>query len=560
MEQSEVKDYLHFAEVLLNGEHSQKRTEWESIAAMVAPELLNAAYLRENNEIDSERTCPEAAECADKLTGAHMSYLTPMGHYWFRYSAWGLERKDLSDEEQEEIALWFAKLTDAVKEAVERSNFYDEILSTFYDRVVTGTGALLCEEDTEAMLPWFTYVPMGTFAVANDARRMPNNFVRELKMTAAQIAEEFPDAELSPQVLTALNKGASRCTDLFDVVHIIRPRKGWSRKMYSKYNPDTYPFESVYIEKSGMCCLSESGYHEFPVLVTRYSTAGSQVYGTSPFVKAKDILEDLRLLSDVAIESAKKKVMPPVLVPPELAGQVDIGAGGVTILPAQYTNANVPREWALSGDVRELLEQMERLKNALRAITQVDYLEIISGVDREMTAREVIARQGERVMAYARTFTQFKTDFAPFLLCILNCCQRLGVVRWDDAPEALLDENGKTPEPRVLYVGRMAQSMEQAQGQAIDEVVTRIYELSSLTQNAGLAMVIDEEKVARGQAIAAGMPSKYLRSVRKIKELKEEVKQATEQRQMAQDNLAAAQTQEHAANAYRTIRETEALQ
>jgi hypothetical protein len=91
-------------------------------------------------------------------------------------------------------------------------------------------------------------------------------------------------------------------------------------------------------------------------------------------------------------------------------------------------------------------------------------------------------------------------------------------------------------------------------------VVTRIYELSSLTQNAGLAMVIDEEKVARGQAIAAGMPSKYLRSVRKINELKEEVKQATEQRQLAQDNLAAAQTQEHAANAYRTIRETEALQ
>lgn len=554
-----VEKYMQLAESLLHGQAAAKRSEWQGLAMIIAPELVDAAWHRENSPTERERICAEACECLDKLTGAHISYLTPMGHRWFRFAPW-MDNDDVDDTESEQFEMWYAKTSDDTFSAVERSNFYDAILKTFYDRVATGTGAAMCEDDKERMRLRFTHIPAGTYGFSENAWDEPDTFVRTLQMSANQLMQAFPKGEFSAQVRSSFEDLSKRYTDMFDVYHLVMPREGYSDKDFDEFDVSTYPFISVYIERNEKILIEEDGYTEFPFLVTRYNKVGKQIYGTSPFMKAQDIIDDIVLNDDIAIEGAKKKVMPPVLAAPEMAGQIDTGAGGITIVPQQYANSALPREWALAGDNRDLLLNLERLEKKMKAITQVEFLEIISSVDkREMTAAEVNARMSEKVMAYASTFTRFKIDFAPFLIRILHCCVKLGLVSLDgdDVPEEVYledaDGNRSLNAPKVLYIGRMAQAMEIAQLQNVDACVSRAAELAHMNQQPEIMMVFDMEKVARGQAIAQGMPHRYFRSPSQIKKLKEELQMAQEQQMSAQNQLQEAQAMEHSANAASTL-------
>lgn len=554
-----VEKYMHLADSLLHGQAAAKRNEWMPLAALIAPELVDAAWHHENSPTGRDRICSEACECLDKLAGAHISYLTPMGHIWFRFASW-LENDELNPDEQEQASMWYAKTSEDTFSAVERSNFYDVLLKVFYDRVATGTGAAICEEDAERMMLRFTHIPAGTYGFSENAWDEPDTFVRTLQMTASQLMQAFPDGEFSAQVRAAYEDLSKRYTDMFDVYHIVMPREGYKDADFDEFDSLTYPFASIYIERNEKVVIDEGGYTEFPFLVTRYNKVGKQIYGTSPFMKARDIIDDIIVTDDIAIEGAKKKVMPPVLAAPEMAGQVDTGAGGITIVPPQYANSALPREWALAGDNRDLLLNLDRLEKKLKAITQVEFLEIISSVDkREMTAAEVNARMSEKVMAYASTFTRFKIDFAPFLLRILQCCVKLGLVslEGDNVPVEVYIEDGDgnryLNSPKVLYIGRMAQAMEIAQLQNVDTCVSRAAELANINQQPDIMMVFDMEKVARGQAIAQGMPYKYFRSPAEVRRLKAELQQAQDQQRMAQSQLQEAQAAEHSAKAASTL-------
>lgn len=551
-----VHRYLQLSETLLHGETAVKRKEWEPIARIMAPELLDAAGLREHTTThEYERGCAAAVECADKLTGACVSYITPMGHRWFRFSSWSNEvGSDLTDDEKAELDLWFVKLSDIVQEAVERSNFYGQIVAAFYDFVVTGTAAMFCGVDKEEARLNFYHIPAGTYGLDKDSKGRPTTLTREYTMTAFQLREAFPDAEFPGRVQAAWDKLESRYTDRFDVVHIVAPREGYSKADYNDLDSSTYPYISLFILKDDKWLLEESGYKEFPYLVLRYSVSGNQIFGTSAFVRGKDIIYDIREMETIALEDAKKKVMPPVLVPAEMAGQVNLEAGGETIVPPMFTNASTPREWGIGGEVRDMLLHLERLEQVLKKITQVEQLELISSQQREMTATEVIARQREKVMSYARTFTQIKDDFTPFMLRILNCTIELGLVDLDDeeTPEFVyrVEDGVRVLNlPKVQYIGRMAQAMEQAQMQNVETCYSRLSELAHMNQDAEILMVIDSGKMARGQAIAQGMPYQYLRTPKEIRKLKEELQAATQQQQMAQSQLQAAQAEEHRAKA-----------
>lgn len=554
-----VEKFMHLADSLLHGQATAKRKEWEKLAMVIAPELVDAAYHKENSPGEHDRICSEACECLDKLTGAHISYLTPMGHRWFRFAPWA-ENEEGDAAEAEKSEMWYAKASDDTFSAVERSNFYDAILKTFFDRVATGTGAAMCEEDIDRMRLRFTHIPAGTYGFSENAWDEPDTFVRTLQMSANQLMQAFPDGQFSEQVHNAYSDLSKRYTDMFDVYHIVMPREEYSDAKFNEFDTSTYPFVSVYIERNEKTLIDEGGYTEFPFLVTRYNKVGKQVYGTSPFLKAQDIIDDIILNDDIAIEGAKKKVMPPVLAAPEMAGQIDTGAGGITIVPPQYANSALPREWALAGDNRDLLLNLERLEKKMKAITQVEFLEIISSVDkREMTAAEVNARMSEKVMAYAATFTRFKIDFAPFLIRILHCCVRLNLVSLEgnDVPEEVYVEDGDgnryLNSPKVLYIGRMAQAMEIAQLQNVDACVSRAAELAHMNQQPEIMMVFDMEKVARGQAIAQGMPYRYFRKPREVQALKEQLQMAQDKQMLAQNQLQEAQAAEHSAKAAQTL-------
>jgi hypothetical protein len=103
--------------------------------------------------------------------------------------------------------------------------------------------------------------------------------------------------------------------------------------------------------------------------------------------------------------------------------------------------------------------------------------------------------------------------------------------------------------PKVLYIGRMAQAMEQAQMQNVDTCVTRLSELAHMNQEPDALMIVDMDKLARGQAIAQGLPYQYMRSPKEVKKLKAELQERIRQQQDSQAALQEAQASEHSAKA-----------
>lgn len=541
--------YLSLATSLLN-DRTGKRLEWKNVVRMVMPWILQAADLHENDKARDRRICSQAAEAATKLTSAHMSYITPMGEKWFRFSAWDPNADDDSED-------WFAAASDVAQESLERSNFYSQLLSVYCDRVATGTGLLFCSGDPNSHELIFSHIPAGTYALAEDANHEICTVVREFLMTAAQLYQYFPSAQFSKEVQAAYEDLTRRFSEQFVILHLVTPRDHAS-DAWDATDPTQFKYASIYIEKESRVILEESGYPEFPYMATRFAKYGNQVYGTSPLLTVENVIKDLMVLDQVTITAAQRKAIPSLLIPPEMLGQVDVSAGGLTILPVQYINASVPREWAAPSDDNSLLEHKAALEKQLKDALYVTFLEVISSVDREMTAKEVNARESEKVMAYAQTFTQFVCDFKPMLVRIFSLLLRFGMFPTEDMPENVFESNGKErflKTPRINYIGRMSQAFERAQLYGTMSSVSGLLEIAQVSQNPQLLMFIDWKKLARGVAIANGMPAKYMLPSAEVERMERELQTQADQERDAAAAVQYAEAQERSANAAATMNE-----
>lgn len=542
-------------QALRTGQHATRKLEWSEVVSKVMPEILQAANLQENvRAVDNKkrRKCPLARAAVMKLASAYMSYITPMGEKWFGYKPWNLHQYE-SEQVQEDLIDALNRASDDVFEECEKSNLYNELFPCFYDLTCTGTMLISCSFDKDKNELVFKHHPVGTFDLGPEGSE---KVAIDFKLSAEQIAKEFPDVDLPGSVKTALMDNS---TTEFTITQYVKPRKGGDES-YDAVDASTFPYANYYILKDANVILKEDGYPEFPFAVVRFTRTGNQVYGTSPLLGIEEYIDDLITMDSVTVEAAKRRAIPPVLIPPDMRGQVSLGAGQQTVVPRHYINSQVPREWALASDTRELLDQIAQKGRYLNDAMFITFLEVISGVpdSHQMTATEVQAREAEKVMAYAQPFTQFVSDWKPMQKRIFAECARNGILDLDDLPEEVLVNTGEErylSMPRIAYLGRMAQALQRAQLTNTDVSVTRLVELAKMLQDPELLMFIDWGKLSKGQAIANGMPARYMHSRAKVEEMKEQLLTRRQQQITAEQSLMEAEAAEHSANAAATIRE-----
>lgn len=542
---------------MFNGSRSTRRMEWVDAVRYVLPDLILSANLTENNTSPKEkrqRLCPQARTAVTKLTSAYLSYITPIGHKWFKYEPWGGQKFD-SEVKKQDAEDWYNEASDILFDAIEKSNLYNELFAVFTDCVATGTGVIFCDIDEDSKEYYFKHIPAGTFGLDVDHKGKLNRVCYKFKLTAAQIAEKFPNVELPQNITAALQEPSNARESEFELVHYVKPRRG-GNEATEEVNPLRFPYASYYVLAEGETLLYENGYREMPYAAIRFQRVGSQVYGTSPLIAVMDYIDDLRTLDSVSVEAAKRRAIPPVLIPPEMRGQVALGAGQQTIVPRQYNNSALPREWALSGDTRELIDQRNLSNEYLKDALFITFLEVISSQPREMTAYEVRAREAEKLMAYAQIFAQFVCDWKPMQLRIFSLGVQNGLLNLEKAPDGVIVSNGEASYielPKVSYIGRMSQALERAQLSNMDTHVARVIELAQATQNAELLMNYDWNRIVRAMAIMDGVPAQFLLPMARVEQLKEELVAARSQQQNAETELKEAQAAEHSARAAEAI-------
>lgn len=519
-----------------------ERASWQRVVDKVMPKLVATATLHEENAKDeNRRVCSQANIDVLKLASAHMSYIYPAGHQWFKFESW---RAADPEEVEDENDSWYAYASDVSRREIERSNFYAELHSAIIDSCATGSGLMHIGIDDNSDVLVFNHVPAGTFGVAQNAQHVVDTAARKFKYTPAQLEEAFTLDALTDEMRTAYNDAGRRYDfkEAVEVWHLVAP----SRDFYGETDETrVFPFVSVYLSPRDKKILKGEMLEEFPYVCFRFVNYGNSPYGVSPLLAIEGDIDALMKAEDVLTLLGQRAALPSVIIPPDMVGEVDLRAGGQTVVPMQYINAQVPREWAMPGNYQIGIDQVDRLEKKIDDALYVSVLQIISQTDRYMTATEVNSREAEKLMTFTPVFTQAQVDGRQMMNRIFALLVRAMKINTDKMPDELVQieqlkdaKSIKLLTPKMSYIGRLAQAMERIQSSAADGFLAKLIQVTSATQDPTGFSLINWQKYWRKEAYACGMPACYLKSEDEVKREMKELQEMREQQQIQQAALA----------------------
>lgn len=470
-----------------------------------------------------------AVEACQKLAGGHMSYITPGHEMWFK---WSSPDPAASDEEES----WYNRCSEIACRELALSNFYTELHECFLDRVGLGTGCLFCSTGRDGRL-LFRHIPCGQFVCAENDEGQVDTFMREFRFTPHQAALRFGESALGDNARARLKQAPN--TASLNFLHVVRPRRKRNRRREDARN---MPFESLYYSMDDNRVVDESGYREMPYMVTRFLRWGEGVYGLAPARLVYPDIRQAQFLNRILDMLGEVAAFPRILELANQVGEVDLRAGGRTLINPESASLGFPREWATGGRYDVGVDRLKQKQESIRRAFFVPMLELWDGTTRQMSASEVIARENERVMLFSPSFTLFTCDFAPMMERIFALLCRSGRFPLPPSGARRLDKRGEEyiDSPHVVYQGRIAQALRRRQGEGIDRALQRLQQMGQMDPT--LADHIDLERSFRLAARLDGVSEEVLRpesAVRRLRRLREaEAAAAAQQAVQAQEEQA----------------------
>lgn len=545
------RNLKELAETLIHAA-DEMRVEWEWYAKHIKPRAAEALWMLEQPAERRGRTlCSVAATSANICANAHMHHIISSGTPWFRY-------KTADNGSAEKYLNWYANASEVTHDYLARCNFYTEMHETVLNRVIFGTGCIFTEEGRDGGLN-FRNIPCGTYGFADNEEGQVDTLCRSFKFTAHQAAERFGEDRLPEDVRQALGRGSSAMRDKFEFWHLVTPRRSFHWGSETKER-GMMPYLSLYMYGQGEHeILEEGGYAEFPYMVTRFAKWGDILWGYPP---ARDVLDEIYTsikternmdsLSDLA-------VYPRLFIDAQMQGETDFRAGGRTVIPREIAGLNLPREWGSAGRIDYGKERLERADEKIKAAFFIPFLQMFSGVDREMTATEARARMSEQVIACSPTFSRFCADMTPMLGRIFALLYRQGAYQTNKGsePKDLFQlradgEHTDMRKPRVAYLGRINRAIDDAQQESTDAALNSVSAYVQLTGDTSALDVVDAEKMVRKAFENAGASSDIFRTNEDVQRVRDERAQAAQAQmalQAAQANNQNAQAMRNAAQA-----------
>tara|TARA_S200002703_G_scaffold73763_1_gene63663 strand:+ start:4380 stop:5984 length:1605 start_codon:yes stop_codon:yes gene_type:complete len=504
---------------------------WQDVADYVLPRKADIEKTRTKGDKRTELIFDATAIHALELLSASLhGMLTNSASAWFAlaYKDNFLDTDDTSKE-------WLESAQESMYVAFSRSNFQQEIHEFYYDLASFGTACMFVESDPDNVMRFSTrYVK--EFCVSENAKGIVDTVYRELKMSARQCIEKFGEDKVSQRVLRMMEKDPY---EEVKIMHVVMPR---SDRDYTKKDSINKPFASIYCDIEDKKILSESGYDEFPFMVSRWLKASNEVYGRSPAMTALPDIKMLNKMSETSIRAVQKQVDPPLLVPDDgfilpirtvPSGLNFYRAGSRDRIEPLVTGANT-----MLG-----LNYEEQRREAIRQAFYVDQL--ILTQNQNMTATEVVQRNEEKMRLLAPVLGRLQSELLqPLITRVFNIMLREGQL-----PEAPPILQGQPIE--IEYVSPLARAQRQSELQSI----LRSLEIAMpLAETTNIMDHYDMDQLMKHAANILGVPSKVLRSSQEVANMRQE---RQEQQQQAAEMQEAQQMSEVAKNAAPMIKAVE---
>lgn len=529
-------------DTVLNAYNTLKaaRAPWESWWDTLRTYVLPARRAEQEEEFSASSSSPApvrlrdttAVEACQKLASGHMSYMTPAHELWFK---WGSPDPEAGDEAES----WYNLCSEIANRELSLSNFYTELHECFLDRVGLGTGCLFCSTSRSGHL-LFRHIPCGQFVCAENDEGAVDTFMREFVFTPHQAECQFGRKALGPRGRALLDSGRNPHEGALRFLHVVRPRV---KRRRNRDDARNMPFESLYYSLDDNCTIEEGGYREMPYMVTRFLKWGEGVYGLAPARLVYPDIRQAQFLNRILDMLGEVAAFPRILELANQVGEVDLRAGGRTLISPESAGLGFPREWATQGRYDVGMDRLRQKQESINRAFFLPMLELWGDQRPQMSATEVTARENERVMLFSPSFTLFTCDFRPMMERIFALLFRMG--RFPKPPAAVLraDRRGEPvlDAPHVVYQGRIAMVMRRIQAEGIARTLQRLQVMGGM--DGTLLDHVDLDRTFRLSARLDGVPEEILRpdwSVRRLRR-KRETEAAEQAQQAAQAAQAAAQ-------------------
>ena len=505
---------------LYNGLRKQRdelAKTWQFARWYLLPNRVDDLRFRPSDFVGRVRNGAARMACA-RLAGAHMSHIVTSHEPWFK---WIARPGDVAEEDVEEANAWYGKCSDIALMELTRSNFYSEIYECFLDRVGMGTGSLYCGPGRSVRLLFKAISPEQVCGEVDDEGRVVV-FVREMLLSAYDVADLFGKAALSEGMAADYHQGgAGMYEKKWVVLHVVRRAK--KPKM-------GHGWESFYVDQQGKRVMRREMEWEMPYMATRWKMNGTSFFGFAPW---QDVEGEVRGVEEIEkdLEKARRVAIDPrILTAAKLVGEVDLRAGGKTLVDPdllQDGGVLLPKEWAAVGDVslsyKQLADKEQRIKDAF-LVPMLELFAYDEGKKGFPTATEVMARENQYLLQFFPSFVQFAYDVQPTLDRVFMVLYRAGV--FPDPPDCVREDvirNGAVvgtalKNPGVTYNNKVALVLKRIESDAFAAALREAVELGEAVP--GLLDHLDVDRGMRARLRSLGVSEDSIRGNIEVEDMR----------------------------------------
>ena len=530
------RQQLELIKSSLENERTSFESHWRDLSDFILPRRsrfsisdVNKGDRRNQKIIDSTATL-----AARTLRSGIMSGVTSPARPWFR-----LTTQDPDLAEWGPVKQWLHAVQQRVSASYLKSNLYNILPTVYGDLGVFGTAAMSVEEVFNGDVIHAKSFPIGSYWVAKDDFGRINTFVREFRMTVAQLLEtfgskkngEFDWSNFSTYVRGQYDQG--NLQTWIDVTHFVMPNSEYDPKnpiaKFKKFTSCYFESGTGYDSKEDDKYLRESGYDYFPILVPRWETTAEDVYGTNcPGMEALGDIKQLQNGEKRIMEAVDKMIRPPMKGPTSMKGQAaSIISGDITYIDNVNGQGFEP-VYEVNFRIQEMEMKQSQVRSRIQRSFYEDLFLMLSNLDRrQITAREIEERHEEKLLALGPVLEQINQDLLDPLTDIafnIHLRQRL-------LPPPPPELQGM--ELKVEYISVMAQAQKMLGVSSVERFTQFVGGLAQVDQ--GVLRKIKADQIVDVYGEMLSVPPSIVRTDEEVQQIiQAEQAQQMQQMQMQQ--------------------------
>lgn len=470
-------------------------------------------YLSEGGVRGSELFDDTAIEARKRLAAGMQSWMFPIAQRWFEFRA-----GDKRFEQDGEVSMFFAESSQKCMEAMGNST-WTGVLTQALNNLACGIDAIIFTEDggAHSSLVFHSW-PAETVVYAENSRREVDTLFRECKMSARQIRQEFPEANL-PQKIAEAAADMTRQDEEFTILHAIYPRETRDREMADNKN---FAFADVYIDMQSKQVIDEGGFEEQPFAVLRFDLSDNESCGRGPGIDKLPSIKMLQRMRQVYIQNSEFIADPSWLIPDGslVDGKFNKNPGAVNVYRPGASDSKPVPVYA-GGDIRTLSTDIEAERNGVKLGFFWDIFDPLGDL-KQITATEAEIRNEGKLIPFAPIAGNLHTALKPLIHRVFSILMRRGEL--PEVPQSLLEY----PEYRVEFVSKIALSLRKLESLGYLQTEASLVNLAAIKPD--VMDNFDLDGIARDIALVNGMSPKRIVSERD----RDAVRQARAEQQQAQ--------------------------